>query len=133
MCGTQLTSLPANPNVVEILEEYVRNFGFGELATLRNLAQSKDENSTCVFGSGYGQTTYMQKSYVGWKRSKSSEEPDIGTPHLQKAFQQIQLCKEVTEGAKIMFDFYLHQVLLYEEEFAQFENICRETHLSEFR
>jgi len=128
----QLTSLPANPNVVEMLEEYVRNFGFGELATLRNRVQPSEGPAGCGLGSG--KTSCTQKSYVGWRHAKSiPSEPDIGIPQLQKAFQQIQLCKEVTEGAKILFDFYVHQVLLYEEEAVQFDNICKETSLSELR
>jgi hypothetical protein len=51
-------------------------------------------------------------------------EPDIELCHLQKAFQQIQLCKEVTEVKWKILDFYSIKCL-HEEEFVQFENISR--------
>ena len=92
----KLPKLPSQPNVVNILELFVRNFAIQKLAQLeKQLAKSP-----------YSQFTKVNSE-------KEAEKYD-------EVLNHINICKEVAEGVRIIIDFQLGNILLYRKEEEQF-------------
>ena len=91
----KLVRLPAQPNIITLLEGYVRNFAISKLAALEKRLQK------------YNQNQYRQ--------------PDKDETELaEEVVQHINICKEVAEGVRILIDFHLGNILLYPQEKDQF-------------
>ena len=86
-------SLPAEPCIVAVLENYVRHYANAQL-----LAYEKQRSKTF---------------YTAYRKENKQ--------YFDKALDSISLAKEVAEGLRIMIDFYLEKHLLYESERSQFE------------
>jgi len=95
----KLSKLPAQPNIVSLLELFVRHYAIQKLAQLeKQLAKSP-----------YNQYTKL-----------NSEKE---TERYEEAMNQINVCKEVAEGVRIILDFQLGNILLYRREEEQFAKI----------
>jgi len=93
--------LPAQPNIVTLLETYVRNFAISKLVNLeRNLVK--------------GSTS----SYSLGKKHQMEKEAEL----YDEVMTAINICKEVAESVRIVVDFHLGNILLYPGERDQFNN-----------
>ena len=93
----KLVRLPAQPNIVTLLEMFVRNYAIQRLAQLEKQL---------------GKSPYSQYRITAEKEAEKYEE----------AANNINICKEVAEGVRIIMDFQLGNILLYpseEDQFAQ--------------
>ena len=92
----KLTKLPAQPNVANILELFVRNYATQKLATVeKQLSKSH---------------------YSQFAKINSEKEAE----KYEEAVNHINICKEVAEGVRIIIDFHLGNILLYRREEDQF-------------
>jgi len=90
----RLVHLPAQPNIVDLLEMFVRDFA------IQRLAQLEKQVSRNQYG-------------VRLPAEKEAEK-------YEEAVIAIDLCKEVAEGLRIIVDFQLGKLLLYPMERHQF-------------
>lgn len=90
----RLVHLPAQPNIVDLLEMFVRDFA------IQRLAQLEKQVSRNQYG-------------VRLPAEKEAEK-------YEEAVVAIDLCKEVAEGLRIIVDFQLGKLLLYPMERHQF-------------
>ena len=92
----RLPRLPAQPNIVTLLEMFVRNYAIQKLAQLeKQLAKSPYSQFNKISG------------------DKETEKYDEAVAH-------INICKEVAEGVRILIDFHLGNILLYRKEEEQY-------------
>jgi len=92
----KLPRLPAQPNIVTLLEMFVRNYAIQKLAQLeKQLAKSP---------------------YNQFNKISTDKESD----KYDEAVNNINICKEVAEGVRILIDFHLGNILLYRKEEEQF-------------
>jgi len=91
----KLVKLPAQPNIVTLLEMFVRNYAIQRLAQLEKQL---------------GKSPYSQYRMTAEKEAEKYEE----------AANNINICKEVAEGVRIILDFQLGNILLYPSEEEQF-------------
>ena len=92
----KLPRLPAQPNIVTLLEMFVRNYATQKLAQLeKQMAKSP----------------YSQFNKISI---------DKETDKYDEAVNHINICKEVAEGVRILIDFNLGTILLYRKEEEQF-------------
>ncbi|XP_047104559.1 LOW QUALITY PROTEIN: male-specific lethal 3 homolog [Schistocerca piceifrons] len=103
----KLVILPAKPNVVTILESYVREYAINQIC---------------------GTPDNLRRKY---RRRHNHQN---GPLDIERINRSINICKEVADGVRIYFDFTLSGLLLYNEEKEQYEqtrnmNIKRETDL----
>ena len=92
----KLSKLPAQQNIVSLLELFVRHYSIQKLAQLeKQLAKSP---------------------YNQYSKLNSEKE----TERFEEAMNQINVCKEVAEGVRIILDFQLGNILLYRKEEEQF-------------
>jgi len=87
----KLVRLPAQPNIVTLLEMSVRNYAIQKLAVLEKQL---------------GKSPYSQYRISAEKETEKYEE----------ASNSINICKEVAEGVRIIIDFQLENILLYPNE-----------------
>lgn len=97
----KLTTLPAEPNVVQILERYLVAYGTHKL----NAHEAK-------FG---GKIIF----------NNPRKEKEDGQENFTKVLDSIEMCKEVLEGVRVLVDFYLESYLLYDEELIQCETFLK--------
>jgi len=95
-CG-KLVKLPAETNIVTLLEGYVRKFAINRLAAVEK---------------------QIQKNNVNSYRMEKDE-----TEYFDQVRNSINLCKEVAEGFRILIDFLLGTSLLYPQEREQFSGV----------
>ena len=92
----RLPRLPAQPNIVNLLEMFVRNYAIQKLGQLeKQLAKSPYSQFNKISG-------------------------DKETEKYDEAVNHINICKEVAEGVRILIDFHLGNILLYRKEEEQF-------------
>ncbi|KAJ9577149.1 hypothetical protein L9F63_006271, partial [Diploptera punctata] len=91
----KIVKLPADPNVVTILEGYMKHCAVNQL---------------CV-----GEKPQRRYRYNHYQNNKSRD--------LERACRSLNICKEVVDGVRIYFDFTLCDLLLYNPERMQFEQI----------
>ena len=92
----KLAKLPAQPNVANILELFVRHYATQKLATVeKQLSKSH---------------------YSQFAKINSEKEAE----KYEEAVNHINICKEVAEGVRIIIDFHLGNILLYRREEEQF-------------
>jgi len=91
----KLVKLPAQPNIVTLLEMFVRNYAIQRLAALEKQL---------------GKSPYSQYRMTAEKEAEKYDE----------AGNNINICKEVAEGVRIIMDFQLGNILLYPNEEDQF-------------
>jgi len=90
----KLVKLPAQPNAVSVLEGFVRNYAIQRLSSHEKKASR----------SKYAQVANQEKE------------------NFEHAVQNINVCKEVAEGLRILLDFQLGNILLYPNEAGQYEH-----------
>jgi len=93
----RLVRLPAQPNIVTLLEMFVRNYAITRLSQLEK---------------------QLVKSPYGQYKISGERELEM----YEVAVNQITMCKEVAEGLRILTDCHLGKMLLYSEELEQFES-----------
>jgi len=92
----KLTKLPAQPNVANILELFVRSYAIQKLSSVeKQLSKSH---------------------YSQFAKINSEKEAE----KYEEAANHINICKEVAEGVRIIIDFHLGNILLYRREEDQF-------------
>jgi len=96
-CG-KLVKLPAETNIVTLLEGYVRKFAINRLAAVEKQIQKNNINS--------------------YRMDKDEAE------YFDQVRNSINLCKEVAEGFRILIDFLLGTSLLYPQEREQFSKVA---------
>eukprot|EP00088_Acartia_fossae_P005652 TRINITY_DN12552_c0_g1_i1.p1 TRINITY_DN12552_c0_g1~~TRINITY_DN12552_c0_g1_i1.p1 ORF type:complete len:521 (+),score=99.68 TRINITY_DN12552_c0_g1_i1:36-1598(+) len=90
----KLVKLPAQPNIVFLLEGFVRNFAISKLYALEK------------------QNLKVYNQY----RQSDRQESDL----FDDVANSINIAKEVAEGCRILVDFHLGNILLYQQEMDQF-------------
>lgn len=95
----KMVRLPAQPNIVSLLEGFVRSFAISKLSNLEKINQKLQHKSQ------YRPTANSDKS-----------EAD----RFEEVLNAIKISKEVAEGVRILIDFHLGNVLLYPQEREQF-------------
>jgi len=125
--GDELFRLPCDPSlsVVTILEEYVQHFTYNLLSAepkwnhhgreYRNLGSS---------GYGSGSESHPASSSGAANAGIVVERAKAGgaLPKVAPACS-VNLCKEVVDGLRIMFDNYIGPILLYKQEVPQFKKL----------
>jgi len=91
----QLVRLPAQPNIVTLLEMFVRNYAIKRLAALEK--------------------QILKSPYSQYRMT-----PEKEAEKYEEASNDINICKEVAEGVRIIMDFQLGNILLYPSEEEQF-------------
>lgn len=91
--ANKLVILPAIPNVVEILESYVREYAINQIC---------------------GTPDNLRRRY---RRRHNHQN---GPLDIERINRSINICKEVADGVRIYFDFTLSGLLLYNEEKDQY-------------
>lgn len=91
----KVLKLPADPNIVTILEGYVKNCAVNQLC-------------------GIGEKPQRRYRYHHYQNNKGRD--------LERACRSLNICKEVADGVRIYFDFTLSDLLLYNQEREQFEH-----------
>ena len=103
----RLVKLPAQPNIVILLENFVRHFAVQKLGQLeKQLSKS------------------MYSQFTKINSEKEAEK-------YEEALNQINICKEVAEGVRIIVDFQLGNILLYRREENQYSKSSQITPLQE--
>ncbi|XP_002734953.1 MSL complex subunit 3-like [Saccoglossus kowalevskii] len=95
----QLLRLPRQPNIVTLLESYVRYFAMSVHISEKHRPQA---STNVVHG------LYPHK---------------FDAPHVVTPDHNVDLVKEIMEGLKLIFDFSLPVILLYESECHQFTTV----------
>jgi len=91
--GNKLVQLPAQPNIVTLLEGFVRKFAINRLSAAEK---------------------QIQKNHNPYRQDKDDNE------YFDSVRVSLSVCKEVAEGFRILIDFLLGNVLLYPQERDQF-------------
>jgi len=91
----KLVKLPAQPNIVTLLEMFVRNYAIKRLAALEK--------------------QLLKSPYSQYRMT-----PEKEAEKYEEATNDINICKEVAEGVRIIMDFQLGNILLYPNEEEQF-------------
>ncbi|XP_046395735.1 protein male-specific lethal-3 [Ischnura elegans] len=102
-CKHKLVRLPASPNVIAILEGFMKQYALNQLfpATISPEKRKKQpRNQHHHHANGHGS-----------RRPRDYE----------KALRSLNLCKEVVDGIRIYFDHTLSGLLLYAQEKEQYE------------
>lgn len=92
--GGKLVQLPAQPNIVILLEGFVRNFAISKLAALEK----------------------QNQKYYNQYRQPDKQESEL----FDEVVTAINIAKEVAEGFRIIIDFQIGIQLLYPQESDQF-------------
>jgi len=132
-------SIPAVPNVVQILEDYIKHFGLNELAILNRKRRESENNSkkTSLKSKGIKATAKPSPSIGQLLTSSSAKPPEKSLAtvagekirdELAPLLQDVETLKEHVDSLRILFDFMLHQILLYGVEREQFHE-CYERKL----
>jgi len=121
--GDELIRLPCEPkiSVLAILEEYVQHFTYNLLS---NPKWTRTENYRNLNSSGYGsgsEVSHLSCSQGGAVQVDRGK-PGGCLPKVPPA-SSVNLCKEVVDGIRIMFDNYLGPILLYKPEVSQFKKL----------
>ncbi|XP_049774387.1 male-specific lethal 3 homolog [Schistocerca cancellata] len=90
----KIVHLPARPNVVTILESYVREYAENQISGAR------------------------EKSRRKYRRPQKQQNGALDMDRLNRS---VNICKEVADGVRVYFDFMLSGLLLYNEEREQYE------------
>ena len=104
MSAIQLIKLPCTPNVVTILEEFVRHYAC-------TLAANKNPDRT----------------RAAQRTNSTSSNTSSNAGEVANSSGQLALCKEFVDGLRISFDFLVDLQLLYGEERLQHEYILNKT------
>lgn len=99
--NNKIVSLPASPNVLEILEGYVRHFSMSQLRTNE-------------------ETGRRRRSRSQFREEGRDTDP---VKDFENMLARLNLCKEVVDGLRVYFDFTLGQLLLYDAERPQYEEM----------
>jgi len=91
----KLVKLPAQPNIVSLLEGFVRDYAISRLGALEK---------------------QIQKTYSQYRQADKDE-----TELFEEVNNNVNIAKEVAEGFRILIDFHLGNILLYPQESGQFE------------
>lgn len=126
----QVTKIPAVPNVVQILEDYVKHYGLNELSNLNrkrveteiaNLKKNPNTQSKSI------KTPVTSKPIFIHPQFQLTPEKSLATLAEEKKREEVAillhdvaLLKETIDSLRILFDHVLHQKLLYEGEREQF-------------
>lgn len=97
----KLLKLPAEPNIVTILEGFVKHYAVNQLCNSSTTAPSSSKN---------GQRHYK---YIHSNK----------TQDLDSICRNLNICKEVADGLRVYFDFTLSDLLLYSQEREQFTDL----------
>ncbi|XP_071442212.1 MSL complex subunit 3 [Hetaerina americana] len=102
-CRNKLVRLPASPNVITILEGFMKQYALNQLfpATISPEKRKKQPRSS----------QHHHTNGHGGCRPRDYE----------KALRSLNLCKEVVDGIRIYFDHTLSGLLLYGQEKEQYE------------
>jgi male-specific lethal 3 len=100
--GRKVNPMPADPNVVDVLERYVRHYASQQIAAHEN-------NKSSARGGNKGSNAAAAAKEV----------------ELDRVTDAINVCKEIAEGLRVMMDFYTADVLLYESEVSAFKRAMR--------
>ncbi|PSN39620.1 hypothetical protein C0J52_13803 [Blattella germanica] len=92
----KILKLPADPNVVTILEGYVKNCAVNQLC-------------------GIGEKPARRFRYNHYQSNKGRD--------IDRTCRSLNICKEVVDGVRIYFDFTLSDLLLYNQEREQYEQL----------
>ena len=92
----RLVRLPAQPNIVTLLEIFVRNYAIHRLVQLEK--------------------QLVKPPSYGSKKISLDKELEL----YEGAVSQINICKEVADGVRIITDFHLGKLLLYPGEREQY-------------
>jgi hypothetical protein len=114
----QIVKLPANVPVITIFEAYIRNIAKDAIKSYAKKYHSKLDPSadpeTVVNATG---------------KQKTAKNPrprnDIVNDELLKVIEKITFTTRVMEDLRIMFDFLLPQILLFSNEWEQYEQYLR--------
>lgn len=101
---SQLIKLPCTPNVVTILELFVRHYAC-------TLTANKNPDRT----------------RAAQRTNSTSSNTSSNAGEAANSSGQLALCKEVVDGLRISFDFLIDLQLLYAEERVQHEQIMKKT------
>ncbi|KAJ1527669.1 hypothetical protein ONE63_007629 [Megalurothrips usitatus] len=99
----KLLNLPAEPNIVTILEGFVKHCAVNQLCNSHTAAAAAASKN----GQRY--------SYKYMHHNKTRD--------LESICRNLNICKEVADGLRVYFDFTLGDLLLYSQERAQFEEL----------
>ncbi|CAG9861168.1 unnamed protein product [Phyllotreta striolata] len=88
----KLSKLPADPNIVTILESYYRHYANNQICGL------------------------MEKTTVRYRTALNQTQ---GKPKPEDVHRNLTICREVLDGLRVYFDFTLNDLLLYKEEVGQ--------------
>jgi hypothetical protein len=126
--------MPARPNVVQILEDYIKYFGLNELSILNRKRLELEQETIRPRSFVLPKMGYLipKKCIMGLTNSRISAAKAKGMSlsaiveekvrdELSPLLQEVLTMKEVVDGVRIMFDFLVHQILLYSKERAHFE------------
>ncbi|XP_034249019.1 protein male-specific lethal-3 [Thrips palmi] len=105
----KVLQLPAEPNVVTILEGFVKHCAVNQLC-----------NSHSAAASATGASKNGQSQRYSYKYLHSNKSQD-----LDSICRNLTICKEVADGLRVYFDFTLADLLLYSHEKAQFAEITK--------
>lgn len=92
--NNKVVHLPAKPNVVTILESYVREYAVNQIC---------------------GPPERPRRKYRRQQKNQN------GSLDMDRINRSVNICKEVADGVRIYFDFMLSGLLLYNEEREQYE------------
>jgi hypothetical protein len=124
--------LPARMTVVELLENYIAHNSREELTAYtariskqpqqpqaaKSVATRKSTGSVVSAPStSSGKVVGTSKHPVPSSRSRS----DLANEDMIKTFGRINRTKKICEDVRVMFDFLLSQMLLYEHEMEQYK------------
>ncbi len=101
----KLHRLPAEKSVASMLDDFVHSFGSDKLAQ--------------------HEKTYCRAFSANYRKETAKES-------LENVLDQINLAKEVAEGLRVLTDFYLKHLLLYEKEFAQHDKLIKGKKFEDF-
>jgi len=126
--------LPTRLTVVELLENYIHYKASEEIEAftlrrthqLNKMNQACSKNSNAVRKSGTSPAkggVTNAKSILNLNGVKSSRsKADLANEDLIKTFARINESKRICEDLRVLFDFLLFQMLLYENEQDQYRH-----------
>lgn len=101
----KVLKLPAEPNVVTILEGFVKHCAVNQLCNSHTAAGSSKN----------GQSQRYSYKYLHHKQPQD----------LDSICRNLTICKEVADGLRVYFDFTLADLLLYSQEKVQFSELTK--------
>ncbi|KAK3912091.1 Male-specific lethal 3-like protein [Frankliniella fusca] len=99
--SNKLLQLPAEPNIVTILEGFVKHCAVNQLCNSSTTAPTSSKNG--------------QRHYKYIHNNKTQD--------LESICRNLNICKEVADGLRVYFDFTLGDLLLYSQEREQFAEL----------